>query len=376
MKCSPLSRLTASHNGETKCVIFVDSVETTRKILEPHVSTVVSAYPFIKAFGVFTAVHKLEDLASLPCVRAISPHTTATVGMLAAKRALKLESARPVLGYGSGVSAAVIDTGVKPHLDFAVPKNRIVFRDFIGGKTEPHDDNGHGTAVASILCGNGLFSGGKHAGIVPHARLVALKAIGREGEGGAFAILEAMQWIYDHAAEYNIRVACMSFGAEPVLDGLDPLSVGAEALWRKGIVVVTSAGNDGPAARTIRSPGCNPRVITVGGAEINSDGQITVADFSSRGPCGAYLKPDLIAPAADITACGIQEPYGIFSGTSMAAPIVAGAAALLCARRPDFSPDRVKELLLSSAQKLPFPHEAAGRGMLCLDGMLGETDNE
>lgn len=230
----------------------------------------------------------------------------------------------------------------------------------------PYDDNGHGTAVSSILCGNGLVSGGKNSGVAPRTRLISLKAIGKEGEGGAFAILEAMQWIYDNADKFNIKVVCMSFGSVPVENGPDPLSVGAEALWKKGITVVCSAGNDGPHLKTIKSPGCNPHILTVGGARVSESG-ITVPDFSSRGPCGLFVKPDIIAPAVGITACGLSENYESFTGTSMAAPLAAGAAALILSKKPEYSPDRVKEILTAKARKLPFPPESAGRGLLCFD---------
>ncbi|MCL2797083.1 MAG: S8 family serine peptidase [Firmicutes bacterium] len=366
---SPI-RLTASENGETKCVIFVDSSEHARKMLEPHVSTIVAAYPFLKAFGAHVSVHKLEDLARLPCVRAVAPHTTCRTCLFKTNRVLNVDFYRPVLGYGEDITAAVIDTGIRPHLDFTVPENRIIFKDFIGGEALPYDDNGHGTAVSSILCGNGLFSGGRYAGIAPRARVAALKAIGVGGEGGAFAILEAMQWICDNAREFNIKVVCMSFGSEPVVGAIDPLSAGAEALWKRGITVVTSAGNDGPAPRTIRSPGCNPYVITVGGAQIEGVGlPPSVASFSSRGPCGRFSKPDLIAPSLDIIACGHIAAYDTFSGTSMAAPMVAGAAALLLSRHPELSPNRIKELLLNYAQKLPLSPVDAGRGMLSFEGL-------
>ena len=358
-----IARLAASGSGETKCVVFVDSLSSARESLAPHVVTVVAAYPFIKAFGVEVCVHKIDDLSALKCVKAIAPHTTVTTCMLKAKEALQIAPAYEHFGYGENISVVVIDTGVRPHLDFTVPTNRIYFHDFISQKALPYDDNGHGTAVSSILCGNGLTSGGRFSGIAPRARLISLKAIGKEGEGGAFAILEAMQWIYDNAAEYNIRVVCMSFGSVPVSKGIDPLSAGAEALWKKGIVVVASAGNDGPHEKTIRSPGCNPSVITVGGAEFKN-GYARAADFSSRGPCGAFIKPDIIAPAVGITACGLNDSYEIFSGTSMAAPMVAGAAALILSRHPFFSPDRIKELLLSSAEPLPFSPEIVGRGLL------------
>ncbi|MCL2061748.1 MAG: S8 family serine peptidase [Firmicutes bacterium] len=360
-------RLAANETGETQCVIFVDSIQSARSCLTPHLASIVGAYPFIGAFGARVFVHKLDDLKKLPCVKAVAPHTTVTTCLHKTKAVLGVETAQKASLYGGGIGVAVIDTGVRPHVDFMMPAPRIYFRDFIAGRTLPYDDNGHGTAVASILCGNGLASGGRFSGIAPKSRLFALKAIGASGEGGAFVILEAMQWLYDNAAKHNIKVLCASFGSQPVQDGLDPLSAGAEALWRKGITVVASAGNDGPKPDTVRSPGCNSSIITVGGAHLTKSGA-EVAEFSSRGLCAGFTKPDLVAPASNITACGVTDDYETHTGTSMAAPITAGAAALILSKRPDFSPNRVKEILLKTAQKMPaLPRESAGHGLLSFD---------
>jgi len=437
-KSKGIIRLTASNSGETKCIVFVDSLLKARQSLEPHVNTVVAHYPFIGAFGVHCSVHKLTDLATLPCVKAIAPHTTVFTCIKDAKTLLHIPEFNQKIGYGKGITCAVIDTGLNPHIDLILGK-KVIFKDFIGGKKMPYDDNGHGTAVASILCGNGLLSNGENAGIAPVTDLVVLKAIGGAGEGGAFAILEAMQWIFDNAETLKIKVVCMSFGSEPVADGVDPLSIGAEALWKKGIVVVTSAGNDGPSENTIKSPGINPYVITVGGVDceqgtgcmmqgvgavidrtnnnnhtialstfkgdcppcdmdctaeqsgtgslfleqqlsshnnnihkkkclspLRYDNPITIAEFSSRGPAGKFNKPDIVAPAVDIVTAGIDQNYITQTGTSMAAPIVAGSIALLLSKKPNLTPDRIKELLLNSATPLPYPKTHCGAGLLNL----------
>ncbi len=123
VKINSLVRLTAKENGETKCVIFVDSVSNARKSLEPFVSSIVASYPFIGAFGAQVHVHKLTDLASLPCVKSVAPHTLVMTCMQSAKAALSVAPAYGQIGYGETVSVAVIDTGVRPHLDFTLPEN-------------------------------------------------------------------------------------------------------------------------------------------------------------------------------------------------------------------------------------------------------------
>lgn len=262
---------------------------------------------------------------------------------------------------GEGVTVAVIDTGIEPHLDFTLGKNRILaFADFVGGKSDPYDDNGHGTAVAGILAGSGLMSCGDHRGGAYRAGIVAVKAIEASGGGGAFRILEAMQWIYTNRKKWKIRVLNLSFGSEP--EHNDPLVLGAEALWNSGITVVASAGNLGPKGGTILSPAISPKIITVGGAA--GEG---AADFSSRGPAGSFEKPDLVAPAVDILCAA--DPYAAASGTSMAAPQVSAAAALILEAHPDYRPDKVKETLIKTCRPLDCPKNVCGAGMLDLSAL-------
>jgi len=393
----PIARIAATNSGETKCFVFVDELEKARKALNPFVNTVVSSYPFIKAFGVHCNIHKLSDLNSLECVKAVAPHTMVTTldDVASQYPCYSSQSFIDTVNKSSNnlfcskkISVAVIDTGLCSHLDFMLGK-KIVFRDFINNQKLPYDDNGHGSAVAGILCGSGLSSSGKFCGIASNANLVALKAIGTKGEGGAFAILEAMQWIYDNHERYNIKIVCMSFGAETVVNGIDPLSIGAESLYKKGIVVVASAGNSGPNSHTIKSPGINPKIVTVGGASFENiksidetkdtklaTQQVTIPHFSSRGPAGKFNKPDIVAPSVNIASINSQtNSYQVFTGTSMAAPIVAGAAALLLSKKPNLTPSRVKEILLNSAKRLSYPKTWAGYGLLSFS-FLDEIEND
>lgn len=382
-KIDPIVRLSADEKGIAKCVVFVDSVLKARQKMGAY-GTIVGAYPFISAFGALVNVDKLADLAQLGCVKSVAGHTTVTACMPPLPRfggrkimsqntavsdegksediykALRRLHARQI--DGRGITCAVIDTGARLHLDFCMPKHRLLFRDFTDDSPLAYDDNGHGTAVASILGGNGLTNG-QQTGAAPHCRIAALKAVGANGEGGAFKILEAMQWVHSNRKDLNIRVVNLSLGAEP-LSGADPLALGAEALWKSGITVVASAGNSGPNSSTIKSPGISPYIITVGCARRNEAGIWSAADFSSRGPAGQFSKPDLLAPGVNVTAAGIHEPYATMSGTSMAAPLVAGMCALILQAKPKYTPDRVKEFLLEGASKLDCVADTCGRGLI------------
>ena len=319
-------------------IIYASDFRKCKEMLDGLDMRVLHEFPFINAFGVCCHPRDISEIASLLYVKNIAPQTTAYTLVDAAREVMNIRAMHGRGIFGEGVTLAVIDTGVYPHLDFMVPQPRLLeFVDFIDGKEEPYDDNGHGTFVAAVACGNGVKSCGKYKGIAPRAGLIALRAMNKKGEGGAFGILQAMQWVFDNAESYGIKVCCMSFGSS-VTGADDPLIEGAEALWKKGIVVVAAAGNNGPEAHTIKSPGASSLIITVGamhdGREEGESGAVRtirrqfmkdykVAEFSSRGPVGNLVKPDIVAPAVDIISASNDDKlfYSKMSGTSVAVPL-------------------------------------------------------
>ncbi|MCL2599216.1 MAG: S8 family serine peptidase, partial [Firmicutes bacterium] len=166
---------------------------------------------------------------------------------------------------GQNCTVAVLDTGVHPHIDFCLCSNRFLGqvdttkrqsgRQIPSFEVEGHrgdsqgetrtmqaslalDLNGHGTAVAGILCGGGILSNGAYKGVAPKANLVSIKAVGDDGYGEGRSILQGMKWILENAGRWGIRVVCMSFGAD--IGDPDVFLLGVEALWESGIVVVAS----------------------------------------------------------------------------------------------------------------------------------------
>ncbi len=310
-------------------------------------------------FGAAAALPAGAVVGVYPFISAVGVRGTATDVRSGRVRVSEVGGTAPLNGThgGKGVTVAVIDTGLEPRLEFTLGRNRIrAFVDFVEGKTSPYDDNGHGTAVTGIFAGSGLLTCGAVRGGAYAADIVALKAIGADGEGSAFRILEAMQWIYSNRKKYNIRVLNLSFGAVPESRN-DPLVLGAEALWDADVAVVASAGNLGPKGGTILSPAVSPKIITVGGAE-----GLGAADFSSRGPAGLFHKPDLLAPAVDVIPAA--DPYAPQSGTSMAAPQVSAAAALVFESHPDYTPDAVKATLLKACRPLDCDADTCGAGLI------------
>jgi len=298
----------------------------------------------------------------------------------------KLEDGARVInstGYtGKGVGIAILDTGIYPHQDFIRPRSRIMaFKDFVNNKLSPYDDNGHGTFVAGVAAGSGYASSGKYKGIAPEANLIGVKVMDKNGSGNSSDILAGMQWVADHQKEYKIKVLSLSLGAQPSGSRLDPLAAAVEEIWRRGIVVVAAAGNAGPRQNTIATPGVSPLILTVGAVDDNRTPKYEddkIAEFSSRGPVDRNLvKPDIVAPGVGITAPdadleytgsrrpeALKIPYKSMSGTSVATPVVSGAAALLVGKNPGMTPSEVKESLMKSAFQMNVSKYAQGKGIL------------
>ena len=247
---------------------------------------------------------------------------------------------------GEGVNICIMDTGVNPHSDLSIPKDRIVhFVDLVNGEKFPYDDNGHGTFVAGIAVGNGVLSGRRIRGVAPNANVVGLKVIEKDGESGTFKILDGMQWLFDNFRTYGIRVVCMSFGADP-LEFADPLKIGAEMLSRSGLIVVAASGNSGE--NNLKSPAISDEVISVGAV----DNDCNVAEFTSRGIYDGKKRPDVYAKGVNVRGTKAGGAYSFMTGTSASAPYVAGACCLLCEKYRGITPKQAKSVILSTAKRI------------------------
>ncbi|MFJ8859166.1 S8 family serine peptidase [Streptomyces sp. NPDC102451] len=276
-------------------------------------------------------------------------------------------------GYdGKGTTVAVLDTGIDAtHPDV---KDRVTqSKSFVPGE-EVVDRNGHGTHVASTIAGSGAASDGLNKGVAPAADLIVGKVLSDEGSGADSGIIEAMEWAKAEGAD----VVSMSLGSSIPDDGTDPMSQAVDALSADGGPLFVIAAGNSYGAGTIGSPGSAAKALTVAAVD-KSDNR---ADFSSMGPLvRSYgLKPDLSAPGVDINAAasqsvpGIEGMYQSMSGTSMATPHVAGAAAILKQRHPDWSGQRIKDALMSSSKELAdhSPYEQ-GTGRLDVKAAVDTT---
>ncbi|MDQ3990882.1 MAG: S8 family serine peptidase [Actinomycetota bacterium] len=300
---------------------------------------------------------------------------------------------------GRGVDVAVVDTGVAPVNGLSASGKVVNGADLSFEGAHPNvrylDTYGHGTHMAGIIAGresevaDGAESyDDKHLyGIAPGARVVNVKVAGASGATDVSQVIAGIEWVVRHrnAGGLNVRVLNLSFGTDGVQDYvLDPLSYAVEQAWHRGVVVVVSAGNEGFGDARLNNPAYNPYVLAVGANDtkgtfnINDD---VIPDWSSRGD--GVRNPDVVAPGKSIVSLRTEgsdidmrhpegrvgtagsERYFKGSGTSQAAAMVSGAAALMLQARPSLTPDQVKYLLKTTARRLPAADPVAqGAGLL------------
>lgn len=413
--------------GETGQAAFIDPVllhqyrsqpmQLAILVLTPHLEAAVvdslaemglqhHAYPLLDMVAVVLPKEKLSQVANLEGVEVVfrNEHMEAM-----------LSRSAPYVGAplvwntyavrGRGVTILVVDTGVDgTHPDVKYGSNLIenviptrTSTGLIGGYSEgvvASDADGHGTHVAGIVGGTAYASGpgdslaGKYKGIAPEASLVGFEAgIPNAATGEAsfdsVTVLEAYNYALDKRRTFNIRIVTNSWGSNGEFNANSPINLATLNLYRAGLVVVFAAGNEGAQGPgTLNQYSVAPWVLSVGAGDYLN----RRAPFSSIGTNPtlsnkAYDHPDLLAPGSQITAARARTDAGVLgsllsatsngdlyvakSGTSMAAPHVSGAAALLLSKNPKLSPDEVYDLLVGSTTPLPSgPVWEVGRGYL------------
>jgi serine protease AprX len=296
---------------------------------------------------------------------------------------------------GQGVDVAVVDTGVVP-VDGLTAPGKVVNGPDVSFETgvpalRHLDSYGHGTHMAGIIAGRDdsvsspvkTLGHDRFTGVAPDARIVNVKVADASGGTDVSQVIAGIDWVVQNRTSngLNIRVLNLSFGTDGLQSYLvDPLAHAVETAWHRGLVVVVSAGNADYGNARLDNPALDPYVIAVGGAD--SVGTVEPADdrlaaWSSQGD--DRRRPDLLAPGQSVVSLRSPGSHldqmapgarvdGRFlrgSGTSQAAAVVSGAAALLLQQRPGLSPDQVKALMTASARKLANADTpAAGAGLL------------
>jgi serine protease AprX len=286
-------------------------------------------------------------------------------------------------GYtGQGVDVAVIDSGVVPVEGLDDPGKVVYGPDLTlenGGSAKQKDTYGHGTHMSGIIAGRDPEAKGKKpkgnatdfVGMAPDARIVSIKIADAQGQTDVSQAIAAIDWVVQNRNKngLNIRVLNMSFGTDGVQDYLlDPLAFAAEQAWHKGIVVVVAVGNEGFGTGKVNNPAYDPYLIAVGSNSANGTATTaddTVSAFSNDGD--GTRNPDVVAPGDRVVSlrskgslldkdnpqARIGDRLFRGSGTSQAAAVVSGAAALLIQQRPTATPDQVKALLMGTANAIP-----------------------
>ncbi|WP_449343298.1 S8 family peptidase [Streptomyces sp. C11-1] len=278
---------------------------------------------------------------------------------------------------GKGVKIAVLDTGTDTtHPDL---KGQILASKNFSASEDLKDRVGHGTHVASIAAGTGAKSGGRFKGVAPDAKLLSGKVLDDEGYGEDSGILAGMEWAVAQGAD----IVNLSLGG-PDTPEVDPLEAAVDKLSaEKGVLFAIAAGNEGDGAGTVGSPGSADAALTVGAV----DDKDRLAEFSSRGPRigDGAIKPDVTAPGVDTTAAVPpgsaiarevgEKPagYATISGTSMATPHVAGAAALLKQQHPDWSYTELKGALTASTKAGAYHPFQQGSGRIAVDRAIAQS---
>lgn len=354
---------------------------------------------------------QVQSLAGLHGVQGVYANGTERLLLRESVASIRADAAYAAGYTGQGIGVAIMDSGINglngdvgfPAKTVANVKFTADFADAteddgtprVGGglfvENVPNTDNssGHGTHVAGIVAGTGASTAGAYRGVAPGAHLVGLSV----GEGTSIVnltVLQATDWLIENAARYNVQVVNCSWGSNGEYDPADPVNEAMSALHAAGITVVFAAGNEGPAENTLNRRSVNPDVISVAASckiyvldPTNSQSQCAdgrsrvVANFSSRGiPGDAMWHPDITAPGvrivstrsyasamtgldapSDLNTCniGVQnlDNYTCASGTSMAAPHIAGVAALMeQASNGKITPDQTLALMRSTARPL------------------------
>ncbi|MCP3758014.1 S8 family serine peptidase [Streptomyces sp. TBY4] len=287
-----------------------------------------------------------------------------TTGQIGADRAWEA-------GYdGTGVKIAVLDTGVdSTHPDLV---GKVVAEQNFTVTEDAKDRHGHGTHVSSIAAGTGAKSGGKLKGVAPGASILNGKVLNDQGYGGDSEIIAGMEW----AVAQGAQIVNMSLAAADY-PGVDPLEEAVNRLSERGVLFAVAAGNAGEwGSRTVDSPGSADAALTVGAVD-DSD---VLAPFSGKGPRlgDGAIKPDVTAPGVDVAAAAVSgggeggdpDGYVSMSGTSMATPHAAGAAALLKQQHPGWTGSDLKAVLTGSTKPGAYTAFEQGTGRISVVNAL------
>jgi serine protease AprX len=384
----PAARVPAGAPAPVRVIVQARDLSAAALAVAAAGGTVTHQLPIIEGVGAVVTPAQLAALRHDRALRVFPDRGVALSGTAGRATAVPaVVGAEQLHGSGvtgRGVTIAFVDTGwggaEGAQLDTANQPRILAGYNALKDETgidKVRDRAGHGSHVLSVAVSSNYSTGPtRYNGVAPDASVVVVQAFDDQGWGTYSSVIRAIDWVVANRALYNIRILNCSFGAPPRSHYWeDPLNQAIMRAWQAGIVVVTSAGNTGPSAQTVRVPGNVPYVITVGAMSDNftpddpSDDRL--ASFSAVGPTwDRFVKPEVVAPGGhalglldtramlsrdrpqlgvrDLGLAGFQ--YYSMSGTSQAAAVVTGTAALMLQAHPELTPDDVKCRLLSTAR--------------------------
>ncbi|HBM80856.1 MAG: S8 family serine peptidase [Clostridiales bacterium] len=346
-------------------------------------------YKYLKGLSASLSLDEVDRLSELPEVLTISYDRKATVCMDNVRSCIGIGFSTPYNLTGKGVNIAVVDTGVYPHADlFRSGRTILSFRDFVKNINEPYDDNGHGTHICGVIAGSGVQSSGKYKGIASGAKIIMLKALSGAGTGSFSDILAALEYVLENKDNLKIKILCLPFGAEPIVErGKDPLLSACTKIAESGIIIVAPSGNSGPGQGTILTPGISPSVITVGCLNC-PDSNIrswSIPDLSGSGSSkSGETKPDVIAPGVGIMSLSsdtsyipntgrmksLENPYCKMTGSSVSSAVAAGCIALILEKMPSITLKDLKGMLKLSCKTLNELKISQGYGVINIQNLF------
>jgi serine protease AprX len=415
-RIQPLLANMASMDPEQIVRVIVQKASLSRDA-ETHVAavggTVTADLPIINAFAAEMRAETAAQLSRSKSVRWVSldapmvstvcdkcvDTTKLANAYIRAIKADQVWNKKPYL-QGTGIGVAVLDSGVNPNGDLytnlGVNRQVADVRFNSDYNQSPFDGYGHGTHVASIVGGDGSESGGKYIGVAPLVNIINVKVSNDDGSAMLTDVVAGLQWVLENKSTYNIQVVNLSLNSSVAESyHTSPLDAAVEILWFNKIVVIVSAGNHGESA--LYPPANDPFVITVGAVDDKGTTAISddvMASFSAYGTTSdGVKKPDLVAPGKNIVARLVNQNMGLaidhpanrvgdqyfrMSGTSMAAPMVSAAVALLLQDEPNLTPDQVKYRLMATANKSWSGYDAikSGAGYLDISGAVRGTTTQ
>jgi serine protease AprX len=352
-------------------------------------------YNLIDAFACELSPAAIDKISFMPEVTYTCFDYTASLCMRKTNDTIGTGYARLLNLTGKGVGIGIIDTGVYLHPDLVSNRRCIKhFSDLINDYNSPYDDNGHGTFISGCISSSGILSDGLFSGIAPCSNLFVIKAFNEVGNGTMSDIIMGIEVIIKLKELESIQLLCLPFEI-PGNNHLktNPLELIIKKACEAGMTVIAAAGNHGPMPYSICSPGNLSEVITVGGVDTTKGSlkNYSIASFSGRGPTiKGDTKPDIVVPCVAITSLmsdilykpdnkrtsPLKIPYTIKSGTSIAAALICGFAALLLEKNPALTTSDLKSLLSLSSFSLGESKFSQGSGLFLFSKTMNKNQDD